>query len=164
MNHNFKSDMHLYDVSDNQNDKMSQKIYLKSILKLIVKSWLDRDDDFVLKENDDSSHDINKSNIVRTWKEKNQLKCYFNCVSSTDLSSIEIFDYHQRITYAKFSHWDEVITVELIFEKWNTISQNFINRKMIEMFKRLQTVFDEIETMTNFLCSWLNNKWLSAKW
>jgi hypothetical protein len=163
MSHNFKSNMHLYDVSDNQNDKMNQKIYLKSILKLIVKSWLDRNDDFVLKKDDDSSHDINKNNIVKTWKEKNQLKCYFNCVSSTDLNSIEIFDYHQRITYAKFLHWDEVIIVELIFEKWNTISQNFINRKMIEMSKRLQTIIDEIETMTNFLCNWLNNKWLSAK-
>jgi hypothetical protein len=87
--HDFKSAMHLYDVSDNKNDKMSQQIYLKSILKLIVKPWLDRGDDFVLKEDDDSGHDTSKSNIVRSWKEENNLKCFFNCVSSSDLSPIE---------------------------------------------------------------------------
>jgi hypothetical protein len=158
MSHNFKLDMHLYDVSDNNNDKMSQKIYLKSVLKLIVKSWLDRDDDFVLKEDDDSSHDINKSNIVRTWKEENQLKCYFNCVSSSDLSSIENCWLSSKNYIRKFSHWDEVIIVEVILEEWNTVSQDFINRKVAESLN------DCRQSMTGFWCSWLNNKWLSAKW
>jgi hypothetical protein len=38
----FQVDIQLYDVPGNINGKMSQKVYLKSILKLIVKSWLDQ--------------------------------------------------------------------------------------------------------------------------
>ena len=49
-NHDFKSDMHLYDVPGNTNEKMSQNVYLESILKPIVKSWLNRGDNFCLEK------------------------------------------------------------------------------------------------------------------
>ncbi len=45
--------------------KDESKGLLNSILKFIVKSWLDRGNNFVVKEDGDSSHDISKSNIVR---------------------------------------------------------------------------------------------------
>lgn len=61
-----------------------------SILKSIVKPWLDRGNNFVVEENGDSSHGISKSNIVRWWKEENNLKCYFNGASSPDLSPLTI--------------------------------------------------------------------------
>lgn len=37
VNYNFKSNIHFYDVSENSNEKLSLKIYLKNILKSIVK-------------------------------------------------------------------------------------------------------------------------------
>jgi hypothetical protein len=37
VSHDFKSDIQLYDVPGNINGKTSQKVYLESILKLIVK-------------------------------------------------------------------------------------------------------------------------------
>jgi hypothetical protein len=80
VSHDFKSDIRLYDVSSNTNEKMSQLIYIDQILKLVVKSWLDKDDDFCLKEDNDSEHDINKNNIVRKWKQEDELKNYLNCV------------------------------------------------------------------------------------
>jgi glutaredoxin-related protein len=150
VNHNFKSDIRLYDVSSNTNEKMSQRIYIDQILKLVVKSCLDRDDDFCLKEDDDSNHDTDKNNIVRKWKQDHELKYYFNCVSSSDLSSIENCWQSSKQHIRKFSHWDEIITIELIYEKWDTISQNFINNKMTEMSKRLQAMIDENGAMTSY--------------
>ncbi|MCJ1422836.1 hypothetical protein MMC29_000716 [Sticta canariensis] len=47
-------------------------------------------DPFVLEEDGDSGHGGgSKRNLVRIWKEKNELKSCFNCPSSPDLSSIE---------------------------------------------------------------------------
>jgi hypothetical protein len=82
VNHDFKSNIHFYQMSDNLNEKMSQRVYIDQILKFIIKSWLNHD--FVLKEDDDSGYDSSKSNIVRTWKETHYLKSYFNCASSPD--------------------------------------------------------------------------------
>ena len=84
MGHNFKSDIRLYDVPGNTNGKMSQRVYIDQILKPVVKPWLDRGDDFCLKEDGDSGHGTSKNNIVRKWKEENG-----NCASSPDLSPIE---------------------------------------------------------------------------
>ena len=53
---NFKSDIIFYDVPGNSNGKMTHQVYIDSILEPVVKPWLDRDDDFVLKENVDSGH------------------------------------------------------------------------------------------------------------
>jgi hypothetical protein len=128
--HDFKSAMHLYDVPGNKNGKMSHKVYLKSILKPIVKPWLDRGDDFVLEEDGDSGHGTSKNNIVRSWKEENNLKCYFNCASSPDLSPIENCWLPPKNFIRKLPHWDEATTKGLIFEGWDTVSRDFINRKV----------------------------------
>jgi hypothetical protein len=48
VDHDFKSDIHFYNVSSNVNEKMSQRVYIDQILKLIVKFWLNHD--FVLEE------------------------------------------------------------------------------------------------------------------
>jgi hypothetical protein len=66
MSYNFKSNIHFYDVSSNSNEKMTHQIYINFILELVVKPWLERGDDFVLKEDDDSGHDTGKTrNIVK---------------------------------------------------------------------------------------------------
>ncbi len=87
--HDFKSNIYFYDVSENTNEKLTLKIYLKQILKFIVKLWIDSHSRFVLEKDDDSEHETGKSNIVRTWKKENKLKYYFNYSSSPDMSPIE---------------------------------------------------------------------------
>ena len=68
--YDFKSDLTFYDVPGNKNDKMSQQVYIDSILNPVVKSWLEEakrnDYEFTLEEDEDSEHDPDKSNIVRT--------------------------------------------------------------------------------------------------
>ena len=53
---------------------MSQRVYIDSILEPTVKPWIEAKHDFVLEEDGDSGHGLGKSNIVRTWKQNNDLK------------------------------------------------------------------------------------------
>lgn len=87
--HNFKSDIYFYEVPGNTNGKMSQQVYIDQILEPTVKPWIQAHQDFVLEEDGDSGYGPGKSNIVRTWKEKNGLESYFNCHNSPDLAPIE---------------------------------------------------------------------------
>jgi len=64
--HGFKSDLYFYKVASNKNGKISLQVYKNQILKPIVKPWLERGDDFVLEENNDSGHRTGPKNIVRT--------------------------------------------------------------------------------------------------
>lgn len=150
VSHEFKSDIILYNVPGNTNGKMSQRVYIDQILKFVVKSWLDRGDDFCLKENEDSGHGISKHNIVRTWKEEHGLKNYFNSASFSDLSSIENCWQSSKQYIRKFLHWDEATTVDLVYEGWATVSQRFINEKVDEMPQRLQAVIDGDGAMTGY--------------
>lgn len=150
VSHNFKSNIYFYEMPDNTNEKMSQQIYIDFILKLIVLSWIDFDQDFVLKENGDSNHDTERSNIVRTWKRQHELDYYFNCSSSFDLSSIENCWLSVKQHVRKYSHWDDTTLRELIVERWNQISMNFINKQISSMLSRLQTVIDGEDKMTDY--------------
>jgi hypothetical protein len=103
VSHNFKSNIRFYDFSSNINEKMSQRIYMNQILKLIVKSWLDRDDDFCLKKDDDSEHDINKNNIVRKWKKKKMNWKAISTVLRLSISHLlKIADSHSSSIFANF--------------------------------------------------------------
>ena len=86
--HNFKSDIHFYEVLGNTNRKMSQRVYIDQIFQPVVKPWIEAHHNFVLKEDGDSSYGPGKSNIVWTWKESNGLEFYFNCHSLPDLAPI----------------------------------------------------------------------------
>jgi hypothetical protein len=83
---NFKSDLIFYEMLSNSNRKISQRVYIDSILEPAVKTWLNDGHDFVLKEDEDSGHESGKDNIVRRWKNKHRLKHYFNCPHSPDIS------------------------------------------------------------------------------
>jgi hypothetical protein len=131
--YNFKSDIIFYDVLDNSNDKMTHQIYINFILELVVKSWLKRENDFVLEKNDDSGHDTNKTrNAIKKWKENHELKHYFNCASSSDLASIENCWQSTKQHIHKFSHWDNATLMKLIRERWDRVSQDFINEKVLK--------------------------------
>ncbi|KAF2624677.1 hypothetical protein BU25DRAFT_132015 [Macroventuria anomochaeta] len=72
--YNFKSDLVFYNVSSN-NGKMTQRAYINQILEPHVKKWLERGDQFTLEEDGDSGHGLNKSNIVKTWKDVTSIYC-----------------------------------------------------------------------------------------
>ena len=107
MGHDFKSDIHFYEVLGNTNGKMSQRVYIDQILQPVVKPWIEAHHDFVLEEDGDSGHGPGKSNIVRTWKESNGLEFYFNCHSSPDLAPIENCWQPVKQHLHKYPHWDD---------------------------------------------------------
>jgi hypothetical protein len=53
--YNFKSDLNFH-TTKSCNGKMSLEMYRDQILEPIVKPWLERGDDFVLEEDNDSGH------------------------------------------------------------------------------------------------------------
>ena len=66
MGWNYKSDQIFYEVPGNTNGKMSQRVYIDSILEPIVKLCLEVSERFVLEEDGDSGHgSANNNNIVR---------------------------------------------------------------------------------------------------
>ncbi len=148
--HEFKLNIYFYDVSENTNEKLTLKIYLKQILKSIVKLWINSHSRFVLEKNDDSDHDTDSKNIVRIWKQKNKLKHYFNYASSPDLSSVENMWQLSKQKLRKYSHWNDHTTRELIYESWSHVSQKYINEKISTMSERLQAVINEESKMTDY--------------
>ena len=141
--HSFKSDIFFYNVSGNTNGKMSQKAYIEQILNPIILLWLQTGLRFFLEEDGDSGHGPGKSNIVRTWKEKNELNHYFNCASSPDLSPIENCWQPVKHYLRKYPYWDDANTKELIYEGWSHVSQRFFNEQVATMLKRLQAEIDK---------------------
>ena len=116
----------------------------------IVLPWLQTGQRFVLEEDGDSGHRPGKSNIVRTWKEKNELNHYFNCASSPDLSPIENCWQPVKQHLRKYSHWDDATTKKLFYEGWSHVSQRFVNEQVVTMPKRLQAVIDDEGRMTGY--------------
>jgi hypothetical protein len=142
-------------VSNNNNDKMTHQMYIDFILEFVVKSWLEREDDFVLEEDDDSRHDTSKTrNSVKKWKENHELKHYFNCVSSSDLTIIENCWQSAKQHVRKCSHWDKASLRQLIKNDWARVSQEFINEKVCQMLERLQAIIDAKKAMTDY---WLDD-------
>jgi hypothetical protein len=150
ISYNFKSPIHFYNVPSNANSKMSQRVYIDSILEPIVKPWLDRGDKFVLEEDGDSGHGPGQNNIVRTWKEEHNLDHYFNCSNSPDLAPIENCWLPPKAVLRKVPHWDHSTTKELIFEGWDSVSQEFINKEVNSMPERYQAVLDSEGKMTGY--------------
>ncbi|KAF1964030.1 hypothetical protein BU23DRAFT_585773 [Bimuria novae-zelandiae CBS 107.79] len=148
--HDFKSDLTFYSIPSNNNGKMTQRAYIDQILKPVVKPWLQRGDKFVLEEDGDSGHGPGKSNIVRTWKQDNNLTSYFNCHSSPDFSPIENCWQPPKQYVKKFPHWDEGDTRELALEGWDKVTQKFINERVETMPQRLQDCINMDGQMTGW--------------
>lgn len=139
--YDFKSDLTFYEVPRNTNGKTSLQIYIDQILEPVVKPWLLEKQDFVLEEDGDSGHGKAKNrNIVRQWKEENNLEYFFNCASSPDLSPIENCWQPPKQHLKKFPHWNDRTTKKLIVEGWDLVSQRFINKKCRSRPQRLRDV------------------------
>lgn len=106
--YNFKSKLVFYKVPGNSNRKMSQRVYIDSILEVVVKPWLETGEDFVLEEDGDFGHGSGKIAIVRDWKAEHGLKYYFNCPPlSTSFSPIENCWQISKQTVGKKAYWDD---------------------------------------------------------
>jgi hypothetical protein len=150
--YNFKSDLNFH-TTKSRNGKMSLEVYRDQILEPIVKPWLERGDDFVLEEDNDSGHGggaSKKGNIVKTWKKKHNLEHYFNCSNSPDLAPIENCWRPPKQFMARFPHWDEFETRELALEGWQKVSIHFINEQVDSMPRRLQDCIDLEGQMTGW--------------
>ena len=155
VSYDFKSDLTFYDVPGNKNDKMSQQVYIDSILNPVVKSWLEEakrnDYEFTLEEDEDSEHDPDKSNIVRTWKQKHDLDYYFNCSGSPDLAPIENCWQGPKTWLKRVPHWDDETTESLLVEGWKEhMPKRKINEHMRSMPKRLHDVIELAGQMTGY--------------
>jgi hypothetical protein len=136
--YDFKSEIHFYDVG-NRNGKMTQAYYKSVILGEIVQSWLDRGDEFVLEEDGDSGHGP-RSAQLKTFKEKMGLRYYINCAGSPDLAPIENAWKGPKQRSRSVPHWTQEVLRELVFEGWKDLSQESINRQILDMPRRLRQV------------------------
>lgn len=141
--YDFKSAITFYDVPTNSNGKMSKRVYIDQILEPVVKPWIATGQDFVLEEDGDSGHGTGKQDdIVKAWKTRHCLKHYFNAAASPDLSPIENCWQPTKQHLKKYPHWDESTTKQLILDGWDTVTQSFINERILSMPSRLQDVIN----------------------
>jgi hypothetical protein len=93
---------------------MTQRCYIDQMLEPVVRPWLEAGQQFVLEEDGDSGHGTSPFNPVRSWKERNGLTAYFNCVGSPDFTIIENVWSVPKAWVRKMPHWDEKTTKELV--------------------------------------------------
>ena len=122
--YDFKSKMILYEVPSNSNGKMSQRVYINSILKPEVKIWIQRGNRFVLEKNNDSGHGPGKSNIVINLKKDYGLEYLMNAPQSPDLSPIKNCWQPAKAHYKKFPHWDDQAVKADIYKGWKRVDKN----------------------------------------
>ena len=90
VDYNFKFKLHYYQISINQNEKITTKVYIEMLKRFdFVIDWLIRKNEFVLKKNRDFFHDTNKNNKTKLWKNCKSYKYYFNVSEFFDLFIIE---------------------------------------------------------------------------
>ena len=149
---NFRSKLFFYNVPTNDNGKLTQAAYLDLLERPDgVKDWLASGKDFVLEEDRDSSHGTGKSNKIRAWKDAHDLKYYFNCADSPDLSLIEncwgVLHRHIANTVV----WDdEHLKKEMEWAWEHLVTQEFINEQVKTMPQRLRDVITAEGAMTGW--------------
>ena len=99
----------------------------------------------MLEEDRDSGHGIAKINtpatkIVKGWKQANGLESYFNCSGSPDLALIENCWQPMKQYIRKFPHYTKQDTMQLAEKGWDTIKQEWINKRVDSMPDRFQDV------------------------
>ena len=131
---------------------MSQQVYHDVILNGPIAQWLARGDRFVLEEDGDSRHgggNSAKGNIVRTWKEHNGLKHFFNTPGSPDLSPIENC-WRAVKQYVKANFRLGSCLKALILKGWARLTQVSINKMVDSMVDRMEDVLAAKGQMTGW--------------
>jgi hypothetical protein len=149
--YNFKSPLVPYQVPSNQNGKMTHQVYIESILEPIVSQWCLEDGLWCLEEDNDSGHGLrSKDNPVEKWKQAHgmskspsaRFRYYPNCPQSPDFAIIEDVWQYPKQYVRKRPHWTDELVSELALEAWAEIPQDWINRLVDSMPRRLQDCID----------------------
>lgn len=150
MGYDFKSELIWYNAS-NKNGDLAMQAYIDQILEPVVKPWLDRGDQFVLEEDGAPGHGkAQDQNIIQRWKASNNLQCYFNTVSSPDLSPIENAWRAPKAHIREHAIWDDEALKEAAEEGWEAFTQGSINSWIHEMPQRLNDVLKADGQMTGY--------------
>lgn len=145
--YNFKSPLIRYEVPGNTNGKMSQQVYIESILEPVVAEWCLENRPWCLEEDNDSGHGLrSRNNPVYRWKESHGMSTnsstihtyYANCRHSPDFAIIEDTWQYPKQYVRKRPHWNDELVDELVQEAWDQIPQDWINRLVDSMPTRLQ--------------------------
>jgi hypothetical protein len=147
--YNFKSDLVFYETS-NKWGKMTYEVYFEKVLKKEVQRWLDNGDTFILEEDQDSSHGVNKDNPVRKWKEDAGLEYFFNASGSPDLAPIENIWRAEKQQINTFDHFDDDTLYKAINDAWKAISFDTINRYIDSMRQRMDSLSARNGDVTEF--------------
>ncbi|KAF3924463.1 hypothetical protein ABW20_dc0104127 [Dactylellina cionopaga] len=129
---------------------MSNSVYVNQILEPIVKPWLEAGHEFALEEDNDSEHGTGANSEVARWKQAHNLKHYFNCSQSPDLSPVENAWQVPKSYVRRSPHWDEESLMALINDGWYALKQASINKWVDSMLQRLQAVIDCEGKMTQY--------------
>jgi hypothetical protein len=140
--YDFKSPLIWYDVPGKPNGTMSLQVYRDSILEPVVGSWIKEGQQFVLEEDDDAGHGTGKSNIVRSWKKQNDLKYFFNCSQSPDIPPIEKAWRAPKEAVERQAIWSDEVLKNTAEEGWQNLSQQTINRWIIQIPDILEKIVD----------------------
>lgn len=115
--------------------------------------WLKQGHDFVLEEDQDSSHGVPRHGrgIVQQWKKEHGLKHYFNCSGSPDLSPIENAWQPLKQKLRQSPHWTVHEIYDTVSHKWNEcLAQSTINKWVKSMPKRLREVIARNRNITPY--------------
>lgn len=85
-------------------------------------------------------HGSGKSNIVRNWKDEHNLKYYFSCAHSPDLSPIENCWQVPKQTVVRQPHWDDETTIVAIKQEWENLTPEKINEWILSIPKRIDVL------------------------
>jgi hypothetical protein len=98
----------------------------------------------VLEEDNASGHGgepkARVNNLVAKWKKRHNVKTYFNCHNSPDLTIIETCWQPPKDYQRKRPYWDKQALNELLEEGWNKVDYEYINNLVKTMPRRLEDV------------------------
>jgi hypothetical protein len=137
-------------TTPSSNGKMTQAVYLDTVLKGPVQKWLDNNESFLLEEDQDSGHGTSTSNLVRTWKEDNNVDYYFNASGSPDLSPAENVIRAIKQCIQAFDHFDDDTLHCAVFRAWDSVSQTTINSYIDSMPERMRELSKMDGEMTKY--------------
>ncbi|KAL8331077.1 hypothetical protein RB593_001839 [Gaeumannomyces tritici] len=146
--YNFKSDLIWYDVPTNDNGKMTLKVYRDKILEPVVGAWLRDSQNFVLEENNDFGHGTGRKNIVKTWKEENKLKSFWNCSVFPDIPAIEKAWRAPKRKVKDQPVYNDTTVVKLAEEAWRKQKQETINEFVDSIPRILSKIIEGEGKMT----------------
>lgn len=149
----FKDGLHWYEVPSNVNGKMNLQTYHDQILQPIVGAWVAQGDSFVLEEDNDSGHGGTRgNNIVRRWKQANNITSMFNCPSSPDLIAgpIEKAWSAPKEYVRRQPHWDEETLKSAAQEGFDKLSENTVNGWIDDIPKILKRCADNRGSITGY--------------